>query len=645
MKVGSVSTVLYGTDEPSPTLRQLAAGPLTAELVGSSIRKLTWHGVEVVRGIECPIRDASWGTCPSEILDETVSATADEFEVTHRVSIANGSLLCCLTFRGSAEGSFVTSMVLTPQVDYLTNRAGFVILHPLEGLAGARLAVLPSDGSATPAVFPRLISPQQVAFKIVGLVYQKQGIQTTLTFKGEVFEMEDQRNWSDASYKTYCRPLSLPMPYVLSAGRPVVQEVRIRSAGVPSVPNIESTSDARKEVRLEPIEEQVPTIALALDALSIPDSKESRLLELANVQALQIRVHAASADRVLRSVHSSIRNGDLQVELEIVVEAGHELDSTLAEVAKRCGQLSIRVARVIVLPEAYLRSYQPNGPWPEGPTPREACIAARRHFPESQIGGGVLTHFAELNRCRPDTSLCDYITHGSAAIVHAADDRSVIESLESLPHVYASARALASERTYRLGLVSIGLRSNPYGKDVAANQDQTRVPMARADPRQRGLFAAAWATGAVAATERHRVSSMALAAPVGPFGVVYRRAEWPQPNYDDHPSASVYPLFHVVRALSQMSGAPRLSLSELPDGVAGIAAEVNGCCKVVIANLSPGTRIVPLEREGIVRCLDQNTFEIAISDPDWLCASKPEARSHVELSAFGVAFIEFPGDE
>ena len=35
---------------------------------------------------------------------------------------------------------------------------------------------------------------------------------------GDVFEMEDQRNWSDASYKTYVRPLSLPWPYVMEQG-------------------------------------------------------------------------------------------------------------------------------------------------------------------------------------------------------------------------------------------------------------------------------------------------------------------------------------------------------------------------------------------------------------------------------------------
>ena len=37
--------------------------------------------------------------------------------------------------------------------------------------------------------------------------------------EGDAFEMEDQRNWADASFKTYVRPLSKPRPYVIAKGR------------------------------------------------------------------------------------------------------------------------------------------------------------------------------------------------------------------------------------------------------------------------------------------------------------------------------------------------------------------------------------------------------------------------------------------
>src|SRR5699024_4989680 len=48
-----------------------------------------------------------------------------------------------------------------------------------------------------------------------------------VAFDGDTFEMEDQRNWTDASFKTYSRPLSLPFPYTVEAGAAVRQAVTI----------------------------------------------------------------------------------------------------------------------------------------------------------------------------------------------------------------------------------------------------------------------------------------------------------------------------------------------------------------------------------------------------------------------------------
>ena len=44
---------------------------------------------------------------------------------------------------------------------------------------------------------------------------------STCRMEGDAFEMEDQRNWIDASYKTYVRPLALPWPYTIATGRAV----------------------------------------------------------------------------------------------------------------------------------------------------------------------------------------------------------------------------------------------------------------------------------------------------------------------------------------------------------------------------------------------------------------------------------------
>ena len=52
-----------------------------------------------------------------------------------------------------------------------------------------------------------------------------------VTAEGDVFEMEDQRNWTDGSFKTYVRPLALPWPYRLADGEVLRQSVTVSWTG------------------------------------------------------------------------------------------------------------------------------------------------------------------------------------------------------------------------------------------------------------------------------------------------------------------------------------------------------------------------------------------------------------------------------
>ncbi|HMH65421.1 MAG TPA: hypothetical protein VK515_07530, partial [Rhizomicrobium sp.] len=302
----------------------------------------------------------------------------------------------------------------------------------------------------------------------------------------------------------------------------------------------------------------------------------------------------------------------------------------------------LAVARVLALPESYLKSYQPAGPWPAGPKPQDLYKYAREAFPGAQVGGGVLTYFTELNRCRPDASQCDYILHGSTAITHAADDRSVIESLEGLSHTYRSGRALAQGRDYRLGLTAIGMRTNPYGSGVVENVQQGRIAMAGADPRQRGLFAAAWAVGAVAATEGYDVASLALSAFVGPFGAIHRPESWPQPLYQESNTAMVYPVFHVVRFLSAMGGVARLSLQNASSGIVGVASSEGSRTRLMLANLGTSLSRIQIPDQAEIRILDVASFASAIRNSEWLDTSDPCQGSDLVLDGFSVAFLTMP---
>ena len=633
------SVSYFGTDEPPSAERKFSAGALTLVLSDGAIRGLSWHGTEVVRGIACPVRDANWATYTSVLADEKITETPNEFEISQIRLVANSTLCVNLAFKGHSDGTFIATTEMSACGEFITNRAGFTLLHPLRDVVGTPLSIIHPNCSVTSSHFPSLISPEQVAAEIAGLRYCVNGIDTEITFQGEVFEMEDQRNWGDASFKTYCRPLSLPIPYRLSAGEILRQAIHVRLAGTPPGNLASTTARPSDTLELQPCASNVPHIAVAIDEGAIPDQAAQTCARVMNPPILQLRVTPESAPRVCQCASKLASARPTQIELEVIVPANCDAEISIANVAAECKRVSLAVTRVLALPESYLRSYQPAGPWPAGPTPLDLLEPARRSFPGAEIGSGVLTYFTELNRCRPAAAICDYIGHGVTAITHAADDRSVIECLEGLSHIYASAGVLAGERDYRLGLVAIGMRSNPYGSGVMENSLQNRIAMAGSDPRQRGLFAAAWVVGAVAATEGHRVSSLALSALVGPFGAIHRREAWAQPGYQESRAVIVYPIFHVLRFLSEMSGESRLLVGSAGNGIVGVASRDLSGIRLIMANLGTNVSHARLPHDAEIRCLNADNFQAAIQDPQWLDAGKPDRGSNVALMPLDVAFV------
>ena len=494
------------TDGPLPALaaeqpEHHVFGPLSVVLLDGDMRRVTFHGVEVLRRLSCPIRDASWGTPVVEEVEAALSPREDGFTYRRRFVTADASCSGTLSVTAQVTGdSAVISadIVLQPLREITVNRAGFTLLHPLRGVSDAPITVLHPDGSATDTRLPRLISAGQPARQMAGLRQVVDGVTVDIRFTGEVFEMEDQRNWSDASFKTYCRPLSDPRPYRLTEATPVTQGIVLRLSGRPAAA-LSAASPTETRVRM-------PQVGLAHQRglSSVP--------ALARFPDMPL---AARIDTATDAAELAVLAARRNLTLEIVVQDAGEL----SQIAATCRAAGLAPDRVVALPRGYLASHQPEGPWPDGDTPMDLVAPLRQAFPRAAIGGGSLTNFTEFNRCPPDAAAVDFVTFGNTANFHAADDMSVLETLETLPHIFASAAALAGGKPLRLGLISIGMRSNPYGAGVAPNPGRGRTPAAADDPRQTTGFAAAYAIGTLAAAAGQDVAALALGMADGPLGI------------------------------------------------------------------------------------------------------------------------------
>ncbi len=524
---------------PGTTLR---CGLQAAKILDGNLGAVTVGDVEVLRGLSYPVRNPDWGT----FLTGTLSEETTESSYVRRFACRNSTFTGL--FRVVLEpGRLVADVEMVFPGPARINRAGFTLLHPIRNVAGTPLTIHHPGGGVTETHFPALISPDQPARDIVGLRHSVGGVTVDIAMEGDVFEMEDQRNWSDASFKTYCRPLALPYPYPVAASEIIRQRVTLTLGEKPDMAAIRSLA--------VPVTVQMPQVLLAHEA----GLSQAAALTTFPDLPVQVRVDSTTPDDDLKMI--AIRH---QIALELVFDDMPDLLALIGRI-KAAG---LHPDRVVALPRAFLKSYQPDAEWPTGAQPADAPAILRAAFPRALAGGGSLTNFTELNRCRPDPETVDFLSFGNTAIVHAADDLSVCQTLEALPDIFASAAAIAAGKPLHLGLVSIGMRCNPYGDKVAPNPQRVRCPMAMDDPRQDTGFAAAYAVTVLARAALAGVSSLALAMADGPLG-------------------ARGPLASVLRQAARLSGRP-VQVCEI-DGCVSITSEDAG----LMANWSAAPVRVP----------------------------------------------------
>ena len=177
----------------------------------------------MVRAINYLARDTSWGTYKAELSNIEIvgRATArSRSPTTGSAPVRNGRFAYRMKITGEAVGPCSTM-----EAEGVGARPIFPPIAPASSCCirprppAAALTIRHSDGQIEETVFPEAISPDQPAFDIAALTHEPApGLSCTVDMEGDAFEMEDQRNWTDASFKTYVRPLSKPRPYVIAKG-------------------------------------------------------------------------------------------------------------------------------------------------------------------------------------------------------------------------------------------------------------------------------------------------------------------------------------------------------------------------------------------------------------------------------------------
>lgn len=159
---------LFGTENAEPRVEQLAAGNLTAIFDRGALRNIRFGGDEILRGVSYLSRAKDWGTFTPDIANLKINQDGHSFVISFEAKISDDeqSLKTVARIEGRSDGSIFYSVTATALSDFITNRTGFVVLHPLQNVVGQPVKVIHTDGAISHRRFPDSICPSQPIFNI-----------------------------------------------------------------------------------------------------------------------------------------------------------------------------------------------------------------------------------------------------------------------------------------------------------------------------------------------------------------------------------------------------------------------------------------------------------------------------------------------
>lgn len=652
---------LRGTEELPAEPELISCGPWTLLLQGADVRSLSKAGTELISHIYPTVRDRDWNTIAAEIslVEKSVQADRVRLGIDGHTVGAGIDLAWHGVIDLSSDGVFRYELTGCAGADFDYCRIGFCLLVGASAACGRPYRASTPQG-AWAGTLPMSIAPQPIVDGLEQPLFPAcrefeldlpEGT-VRAEFEGDLFELEDQRNWSDFSFKLYCTPIALGYPLHARAGQQFRQRVVV-STDISGPGQV--TADGRR-VTLDPTSwplRRRPRLGIGqssvLDRPMTP--VEAELITTLRPDHLRVDVQLGRpgwAESLRRSI---VDAGAIGSGLELAVHVGSGI-SAGDDVLVRLGDLlrTVAVRRILVL------DADSRGTATTTPTQLRAVRdALRASDVAAAVGGGTDGDFAEINRDRPDVTDLDFLAYAMNPQVHVFDDLSLILNLPAQASTVRTARSFAGATPVAVTPVTLRQRFNPVAstpEPAAATGDPGRLPPS-VDPRQLSQFAAVWTLGSLVALIAAGVDSITYFETVGWRGVLERSTAEVSPGPFHSRPGMVFPVFHLWRDVSEdIDGDHCAPVLDSAAGLAALAMPVTGGRRVVIANLSPARREVTVASlagaQARVRILDSSTATQAACRPlefrrSWSRLQLSSGRAMIVLGPYAYARVDLSG--
>ena len=646
-----------------PPIIPVAAGPIEArfETREGMLRYVRCDGVELIRGVSAGGRDRTGDPVLPRTENVVVHpnngpATASNADCDFRIAFDAACQRDDIDFLwhgevvGQPDGTITYAMHGRAQSTFFKNRIGFCVLHPIAECAGAACEIVPVEGLPYVGHFPALIAPHQPFQNIRAIrcrIDDQWAFETLL--EGDVFEMEDQRNWTDASFKTYCTPLDLPFPAVIQEGATVRQQVTMRR--IPTPPRLANAESRRPPVSAKSAEARsAPSAWRQLPPIGLSVNDDAESAESTNVQRLQrLNLHFLRADLdftrgdVAAKWEAATKLAEsLQRPLDVSVTLGGHGDGELDWLASRCDSSGIRISHLYVFAIGERMSAD-----------RQLESARReftRHGLAPRIVGGTDAYFAELNRGQIDAALVDGICYSINPQVHASDDASIMETLEAQGATVLSARSrFGPDKELCVGPITLRPRFNPNATAPLSTTVGDELP-AGVDPRQGTRFTAAWTVASIGELTAAGADRLTYFEALGERGVIASPHGSSSRQQTRSGGPGVFPVYHVLADIGEMNGGQAsFESTGRPPTCAILTLRLGTAVRVLIANLTTAPQCIDFahlaQSHGSFvrgRVLDETSEPEALARPEsfrqrWIHAPLVDR----QVGPYAVATLDF----
>ena len=527
-----------------PDTTRVEHGDFTFELARAAVRNVRYKNVQIIDLLYTAIRPWDWSTLDPDQHSEDVKVTDDICVITIKDLFA-GALDARTEITISKDNKFTVAYELRGLAEYPVNRWGICFCLNSADWMGSTVK---SQGNQYQ--LPAAISPQRVVDGVTQGLFpasnemlftapDQRSIKVVST--GKVLEAEDQRNWTDNTYKIYSGSLSEPRPFVTSAGSLWQQSV-IFEIGPPSKPVADGSKIIVKEI------DSLPSIGLQFNTDSLlPLDALNTALFLLDIDHIRINEESLTAQKI-----NTVSTNGLIVEAALL--SSHSGDKLHHEI-EHLNKQTPAGSRILIQREG--REIVELGDLPKNQS-------------LSSFIPGTDAYLVDLHRNRYEFG--ESISYSMVPTVHSSDIETIFKTLYTQRESIQFAQEFLAKQVL-VSPITFSTRGNPE----TGHAREQRINFANPEMalRIRTIEGAAWTLGSIFALASAGAYSGTWHELFGEFGIIY----------PDGDAIKFSPTFHVLAALGAHH-AHEITIATSLDN-SWVAFENREAKKIVVASLRP----------------------------------------------------------